>query len=130
MTCLSVLTGPHIGVVTCRIGSSTCHTRHGKLTRTPNSLKSQFLMMISPISSHLSHSLPSPKNTKSSHPYQSFHAMIMIQHRVQHTPSTVSSEYCIIPRFTVSCSQPVSHLLADHSVLNSLHSHHYVLTNE
>jgi hypothetical protein len=33
--------------------------------------------MMSPISSHLSLSLPSPKNTKLSHPYLSLYAMIM-----------------------------------------------------
>jgi len=67
--CSSVSTRP--------MGSSACCIRKGKLTRTRNSLKSQFLMMISPISSHLSLSLPSPKNTKLSHPYLSLHAMIM-----------------------------------------------------
>jgi len=38
--------------------------------------------------------------------------------------------YCINPRLTVSCSQPVSHLSADHVVLNPLHSHNHELTNE
>ena len=38
--------------------------------------------------------------------------------------------YCIIPRSTVPCSQPVSHISADHAVLNSLHSHNYNLTHE
>ena len=38
--------------------------------------------------------------------------------------------YCILPRSTVSCSQPVSHLSADHVVFNSLHLHIYDLTNE
>jgi len=60
-----------------RIGSSTFRIRNGQLTRTQNSLKSQFLMMISRISSHLSRSLPSPKNTKVSHPSLSLHAIIM-----------------------------------------------------
>jgi len=36
------------------IGTSTCHIRDGELTRTQTSLKSQFLMMISPMPSHLS----------------------------------------------------------------------------
>jgi hypothetical protein len=31
--------------------------------------------------------------------------------------------YCIIRRWTVSRSQPVFHLVADHVILNSLHSH-------
>jgi len=68
---------PRIGVFTSRIGSSTCRIRNGQLTRTRKSLKSQFLMMILPISSYLSLSLPSPKNMKLSHPYLSLHAMIM-----------------------------------------------------
>jgi len=76
-TCLIWLGWPRIGVITRRIGSSTCRIRNGKLTRTQNSPKFQFLMMISPISTHLSLSLPSPKNTKLSHPYLSLHAMIM-----------------------------------------------------
>ena len=76
-TCLFGSRRPHIVVFTCLIGSSTCRIRNGKLTRTRNSLESQFLMMISPISSHLSLSLPSPKNTKLSYPYLSLHAMIM-----------------------------------------------------
>jgi len=39
--------------------------------------------------------LPSPKNTKLSHPSLSLHAMIMSQHRVQHTLSTAYTEYSI-----------------------------------
>jgi len=45
---------PRIGVITRRIGTRTCRIGDGKLTRTRNSLKSQFLMMVSPISSDLS----------------------------------------------------------------------------
>ena len=51
-------------------------------------------------------------------------------HWVQHTLSTAYTTYCIIPRSTVSHSQPVSHLSADHVLLNFLHSHNYKLTNE
>jgi len=54
----------------------------------------------------------------------------MSQHWVEHTPSTAHPTYCIIPRSTVFRSQPVSHLSADHVVLNSLHSRNYKLTNE
>jgi len=46
------------------------------------------------------------------------------------TPSTAYTKYSIIPRLTVSCSQPVSHLSADVIVLNSLHSHNYKWTNQ
>jgi len=45
---------PRIGVITRRIGTRTCRIGDGQLTRTRNSLMSQFLMMISPISSDLS----------------------------------------------------------------------------
>jgi len=49
-------------------------------------------------------------------------------HNDELTPSTAYTEYSIIPRSTVSSSQPVSHLLAD-VILNSLHSHNYKSTN-
>ena len=54
MTCVIGFARHSIGVITCRIGTRTCRTGDGKFTRTRNSLKSQFLMMISPISSNLS----------------------------------------------------------------------------
>ena len=38
--------------------------------------------------------------------------------------------YCIIPRSTDSWSQPVSHLSANHDVLDSLHYHDYNSTNQ
>jgi len=93
--CLIEFRRPRIGVFAHQIGSSTCRIRNGKLARTQNSLMSQFLMMISPISSHLSLSLPSPKNTKLSHPYLSLHAMIMSYQWVQHSPSTAYTKYCV-----------------------------------
>ena len=58
MTCLIGLRRPHIGVITCLIGIQTCRIRDGKLHRTRNSRKSQFLMMISSISALLSLSRP------------------------------------------------------------------------
>jgi len=54
MTCMIGFRRPHIGVTTRLIGTGTCRIRDGKLTRTRNCLESQFLMMISPISSDLS----------------------------------------------------------------------------
>jgi hypothetical protein len=51
-------------------------------------------------------------------------------HQVKHTVSIASTAYCIIPRSAVSCSQPVSHLSADHVVHNSLHSHNHESTDE
>jgi len=53
-TCLIGFRRPGIGVITRRIRTLTCRIWDGKLTRTRNSLKSLFLMMISPISSDLS----------------------------------------------------------------------------
>ena len=53
-TCLIGLGRPRIGVTTHRIGTRTCCIRDGKWNRTPHSLKSHFLMMICPFSSHLS----------------------------------------------------------------------------
>jgi len=53
-TCLIGFRSPRIGVITRRIGTRTCRIRDGQSTRTQNYLKSQFLMMISPISSDLS----------------------------------------------------------------------------
>jgi len=67
----------HISVITHRMRSSTCCIRNGILTRTQNSLKSQFLMMMSPISSHLSLTLPSTQNMKLSHPSLSLYAVII-----------------------------------------------------
>jgi len=56
--CLIGLGRPRIGVITRRIGTRTCRIGDGKLTCTRHSLKSQFLMMISPVPSHLSLSCP------------------------------------------------------------------------
>jgi len=61
-----------------------------------------------PSLSFSSTSQPSSQNTKFSHPSQSLHGMIMSWHRVQHTPSTASTQDC----------------------LSSLHSHDYELTPE
>jgi len=53
-TCLIGLGRPRIGVSSRWIGTRTCRIGDGQLTRTRNSRKSQFLMMISPISCDLS----------------------------------------------------------------------------
>ena len=81
-TCLIGFRRHCISVLTHWIGSHTCHIQNGKLPRTQYSLKRQFLMMISPISTHcsLSHpqsTLTSPKNTKLSHPSLSFYTIII-----------------------------------------------------
>jgi hypothetical protein len=95
--------------------------------------------------SFLFFTLSSPKNTMSCHPCPSLNDTINSYYRVKHIPSTASSEYrihwfqhtlstaytayFIIPTSIVSCSQPVSHLLPDHVVLNSLYSLNYMLIN-
>jgi len=90
--CVIGLGSPPIGVITRRIGTRICHIRDSELTCTRNSLKSQFLMMIFPhLFSSLSFSsstVPSPKNTKLSHPSLSLHAIIKSSPQVQHPPST------------------------------------------
>jgi len=53
-TCLIVLGRPHIGVNMRQLVTPTWCIGDGKLTRTQTSPKSQFLMIISPVSSHLS----------------------------------------------------------------------------
>jgi len=79
-TCMVTLRRPPLGVITRRIGTRTCCIGDGKLTCTQNSLKSQFLMMISPLPiyllSILSSILPSPENTKLRHRSLSLHATI------------------------------------------------------
>jgi len=57
-TCLIGLVILWIGVITRRIRTCTCRIGDGKLTCTPNSLQSQFLIMISPMSSDLCLSRP------------------------------------------------------------------------
>jgi dissimilatory sulfite reductase (desulfoviridin) alpha/beta subunit len=58
IACLIGLGRPRIREITHRIGTRTCHIGDGRLTRTRNSIKSQFLMMISPVPAHLSLSCP------------------------------------------------------------------------
>jgi len=70
-TCVIRFGIPNIGVIRHQIRTCTCAIRDSTLTRTRNSCKSQFLIMISPVPSHLlsflSSILPSPYNTKLSH---------------------------------------------------------------
>jgi hypothetical protein len=89
---------PRLGAITSQIGSRTCRILNRKLTRTRNSLKSQFLNMNYHFLLSLSlwtSTLPSPKNKKLSHLSLYLHVMIMSSDRVQHTPSTAYTEYCI-----------------------------------
>ena len=58
-TCQLGFGRPRIGVITLQIMTRTCYIGDGILSRTRKSLFSEFLMMISPLPSHLS--LPFPK---------------------------------------------------------------------
>jgi len=149
MTCPIGFRRPCIAFLTCRIGSRTCHIGNGKLTHTQNSHKSQFLIMISPMSSYLSLSRPqlyhhlrtwcSVIPLYLSMPWSRVNTKYSI-HQVQHTPSTAYTEYYIHrvlhhPKINslllpVSLSSPISYLSVDLIVLSSLHSHNYELTNE
>jgi len=96
---------PWISVLTWRIGRCTCHIGNGKLTCTQNSLKSQFLMLISPISSDLSVSSP-----QLSHHLRIQNWVIPLY--LPMPQSLVDTKYSINPRLTVSHWQPVSHHLS------------------
>jgi len=58
VTCLVLFRRPCISILNQQIGSCNCHSRNGKLPPTQNSPKSQFVMMLSPISPHPSLSHP------------------------------------------------------------------------
>ena len=109
--------------------------------------KSQFLMMVSLISSDLSLFLYLHLRTRS----QVIAIFLSMQcswvnteysiHRVLHTPSTAYTKYCIYrvlhTPFTASSQHRMSPapiqshiLLSDLIVLNSLHCHHYESTNK
>jgi len=104
MTCLIGFGRPRIGVSTRGIGTRTCCIGDGKLTRTRHSLKSQFLMMISPIPSLISLSCP-----QLYHHLRTQSSVIALYlsmawsrvnteysiNRVQHTPSTAYIEHSI-----------------------------------
>jgi hypothetical protein len=57
-TCVIGLWRPRMSQITRQIRAHTCHIGDGKLTCTQHSLKSQFLIIISPISFHLSIACP------------------------------------------------------------------------
>jgi len=141
-TCRMGFWRPCIGFITHRIGTCICRIGECKSPRTRSSLKSQFLTVISPISSDRSLSCAQlyhhqrrrswiiPLNLSVPRSWVNTEYSI---HQVQHTPSTAYTKYSIHqvqhhPRSTVSRSQAVSHLSADVVVLNSLHSHNFKLT--
>jgi len=121
---------PRIGVITCQIGTGTCLIGDGKLTLTRKSLKSQLLMMICPISSHLSPSRPQLYHhlrTRSSliplylsMPWSRVNTKYSI-HWVLHSPSTVYTEYGIhriLHQPNINCLTPPSTppILIDHGL--------------
>ena len=96
-----------------------------------------------------SSTLPSPNNTKLSHPSLTLHAPInslhleqytpstaytnYSMHRVQHTPNTAHYEYCIhhiLHHPNIDCLGLPPSLSADHVVLYFLHSLNYKSANE
>jgi len=117
MTCLIAFARPRISVVTSWVGPCRCRIGDGKLTRTQNSLKSQFHTTISPIFCHLSLShlqLYHHLRTRSyvipvylsiqysivtteyrTHPAQAYTQCSI--HPIQHRPSTAYTEQ-YIPR--------------------------------
>jgi len=135
-TCLIGLRRPRISVNTHWIGTRTCHIKNGKLTPIRNSLKSQFLMMISHLFLILNCTITSEHEVKPSLSISACHDHELTPstayteyciHRVLHTLSTASSEDWMSPAPSQSL---ISHLSADLVVLNSLHSHNYELTIE
>jgi len=130
---------PCIGVISCWIGSRACRIVNSPLTGTLDSLNFQSLMMIYPISSHLSLCRPQfhdhLKTQTSVIPlylpmsWSRVNTELSI-YLVQHTVSTACTRYCIIPTSTVVRSQPVSYSFAHYIRLNLLFSHNHELTNE
>jgi len=129
----------HISVITHQIRIPTCCIEDDLLTHTQNYLISHFLLIICVISTHLSLSCP-----QLYHHLRTLSLVIPLYpsrlwsrvntkgsiHPLRYTLCTVCDTNCIIPTSTVSRSQTVSHLLADHVVVNSPHSPNYKLTNE
>ena len=76
-TCLIGFRRPRFSVITRQIGTCTCHSGDGKLTRTGNSLRRSFSWWLAPSLFFSFSTLQSPKNTKVSHPSLSLHAMMM-----------------------------------------------------
>jgi len=104
MTCLIGLGRPCIGDGSRRIGTLTCHIGDGELTRTRNSLSPSFSWWF-PL---ISHFLVLNSTITYEHEFQSS-LSISPCHNQDLTQSTAYTKYSIIPRSTVSRSQPVSH---------------------
>jgi len=133
---LIALGRPRISTITHRIGTATCHLRNGVFTCTWHSLQSQFLMIISPISSHVSLSHPQLYHhlrTRCvvislylSMPWSKVYTEYSI-HGVQHTLSTVYTEFSIQPvlhtlstAYTAYCNLPRSTVFPLPASLSSL----------
>jgi hypothetical protein len=121
------------------MGSQTCSFTNGKVTPRWTSVKLQFLMMLFPISFHLSLSLsqlfihPSIRSQVIKlHlciPSSQVNTDYSIPHTLYTPSSTVYGKYSITQRLTVSCTQRVSIVSAELTVLNSLHSNKDNWTN-
>ena len=102
-TCLIGLRRPWIGVITSWIGRHTCHIGNSTLSRSQNSVKSQFLIMISHlISSLFCHRQPHHRLRTRSQVIALYLCIPWLWddteysiHRVQQTPCTAYTEYCI-----------------------------------
>jgi len=118
---------PRIGVITHQIVTFTCPIGDGQLTCTRNSLSpsSSWWFPPSPV---ISLYLVLNSTITWEHEVESAPSISPCHNR-ELKPSTAYTKYSIIPRPTVSHSQPVSPLPAD-VILNSLHSHNYKLTNQ
>jgi len=107
---------PGTNNVTCWILSGICSIRSSQLTSTRCTLMSQFLILISPIPSHLTFSCS-----------QLYHFVRTCRYVIPLNLSMpwtwVDTKYSINPRLTVFHSQLVTHLSSLFSYLSSLISH-------
>jgi len=128
-TCLIGFGRPCISVITRCIRSYTCRIGHYKLTCTRNSLSPSFSWWF-PSSPPISLFFILNSTSTEEHNVQSM-LSISPWHDHELTPSSAYTEYCIIRRWSVSHSQPVSsHILVDLLLVNSIHSDNHELTNE
>jgi len=98
-TCLIGLGIPRISIITHRIGTCTCCIGDGKLPHTRNPLKSQVLMIFSPISSHLSLSRPQLYHHLRTRSYVIALSLSMPWSRV----NTENRKHCIMHYPSIDC---------------------------
>jgi len=144
MTCLIGISRSHITAITHCIGSCTCSNRNGKLMCTQNSLKSQYHMIIGPISVHLiSSTQPSPMIISYDPPYYHSMPLSWVNHeysicQVLHTAIPAHTDYYVHQdpstpsnTYTEYCTHWVLHTPSTayaeyciHQVLHTLSSGH------